>query len=223
MADPVIQLEHITRTFDIGGKPYNAVNDISLTINPGDFIAIMGASGSGKSTLMNIMGCLDSPTQGTYLFEGNNITKERGSRLVDIRRNKIGFVFQSFNLLPRLTAVRNVELPLIYAGVRPKERRRRAIEALNQVGLSQRLEQKPTKLSGGEQQRVAVARALINRPSIILADEPTGNLDSKTSIEIMSLLKSLHQAGSTIVIVTHDTSVAEQAEKQYHFKDGSFI
>lgn len=223
MPTPVIRLDHITRTFAIGDKPYRAVNDVSLTIESGAFIAIMGSSGSGKSTLMNIMGCLDRPTSGNYFFEGTDISQERGNQLVTIRRNKVGFVFQSFNLLPRLSAVNNVELPLVYAGIGAAERRQRAIAALQQVGLQQRLNQKPSKLSGGEQQRVAIARALINHPAIILADEPTGNLDSATAQEIMALLVSLHQSGRTIVMVTHDQSVAAQAQKIIRLKDGTIV
>lgn len=223
MPNPVIRLEHITRTFSIGGKPYHAVNDINLTIYPGDFLAIMGASGSGKSTLMNIIGCLDSPNTGEYFFKDRNITKERGQALVNIRRNEIGFVFQSFNLLPRLTSIRNVELPLVYAGVGPRERRRRSLEALTRVGLQDRTFQKPNKLSGGEQQRVAIARALINSPAILLADEPTGNLDSATSSEIMNMLTSLNEQGRTIVIVTHDADVAARAHKIIKLKDGTIV
>jgi putative ABC transport system ATP-binding protein len=189
----------------------------------GDFIAIMGTSGSGKSTLMNIIGCLDKPTDGKYYFEGNDITDSRGSDLVNIRRNKIGFIFQSFNLLPRLTASNNVELPLVYAGVAGSKRHERAVNALERVGLRERTGQYPTKLSGGEQQRVAIARALINNPTIILADEPTGNLDSKTSNEIMELLENLNRNGSTIIMVTHDENVASKAHKTIKLSDGEII
>ncbi|MFC1663287.1 ABC transporter ATP-binding protein [Patescibacteria group bacterium] len=223
MNDTVIKLEDVSREFVIGEKPFKAVKNLSLEVNQGDFIAIMGTSGSGKSTLMNIIGCLDKPTGGRYYFEGKDITHSRGRELVNIRRNKIGFIFQNFNLLPRLTASRNVELPLIYAGVVGGKRHERAYASLERVGLKERVHQLPNKLSGGEQQRVAIARALVNDPTIILADEPTGNLDSKTSNEIMGILSNLNNNGSTIIMVTHDPSIADITHRIISLKDGQIV
>ncbi len=204
------------------GKPneYTALKGISLTINQGEFVSVMGVSGSGKSTLMNIIGCLDTPTSGEYRLEEEPINEKTGSELVRIRRNKIGFIFQNFNLLPRLTTLANVELPLIYCGFRPKERHQRATAALTSVGLGNKLKRKPTMLSGGEQQRVAIARALVNSPSVILADEPTGNLDSASGNKVMEVLTDLNTKGATVITVTHDKAVADFAKRKVLIQDG---
>lgn len=220
----VVVISRIRKVFE-SGRPNEtiALDDVSLTISKGEFLAIMGVSGSGKSTLMHILGCLDTPTSGTYLFDGENITEKRQRELVTIRRKKIGFIFQTFNLLPRTTSIANVELPLIYQGIGMRERKRRAIEALNQVGLSDRLTNTPAKLSGGQQQRVAIARAIIHHPTLILADEPTGNLDSKSGGEIMDVLKKLNAQGSTIVVVTHDQAIAQRAHRTIKLVDGRIV
>jgi putative ABC transport system ATP-binding protein len=216
-----VRVRDLTKIYHMGEVEVHALAGIDLDIAPGDMLAIMGPSGSGKSTLMNIVGCLDVPTSGVYELDGTDVSKLNDNELAAIRCLKIGFVFQNFNLLPRTTAAANVELPLIYAGVGGRERRRRAHDALTLVGLGDRLDHKPNELSGGQQQRVAIARALINRPALILADEPTGNLDSKTSVEIMRLFQQLNQEqGITVVFVTHDPETADYCRRVVHVRDG---
>jgi putative ABC transport system ATP-binding protein len=223
-ARPVIQLDHIHKIYTMGDVEVHALRGVSLTINEGEFVAIMGASGSGKSTTMNIIGCLDRPTRGTYILDGEDVSEMSKDERADIRCQKIGFVFQGFNLLARTTALENVELPMMYNGCSGKQRRQRALEALGLVGLDERRDHMPNQLSGGQQQRVAIARALVNRPALILADEPTGNLDSATSGEIMGLFQTLNRnQGITIVLVTHETDIAEYAMRQIHFRDGSVV
>ena len=218
---PVVALRDITKFYQMGDVEVQALRGVDLEIWPGEMIAIMGPSGSGKSTLMNIVGCLDVPTGGQYFIDNQDVSRLNDDQLADIRCRKIGFVFQSFNLLSRTTALANVELPLIYAGISGRERRRRAEESLGLVGLGERIHHKPNELSGGQQQRVAIARALINQPSMILADEPTGNLDTKTSVEIMELFQRLNQErGMTIVFVTHNPETAEYCERVVHIRDG---
>jgi putative ABC transport system ATP-binding protein len=218
---PVIRLENIHKTYDLGEIQVHAVRGISIDIYPGEFVAIMGASGSGKSTIMNILGCLDKPTRGHYYLDGADVSVLTKQELAAIRSHKIGFVFQQFNLLARTSALENVELPTIYAGVPIKDRAPRAQEALDKVGLSQRSGHFPSQLSGGQQQRVAIARGLVNRPSLLLADEPTGNLDSRTSVEIMDIFQKLNQEqGLTIAIVTHEPDIAQYAKRAIEFKDG---
>ena len=218
---PVIRLDHIHKTYDLGEIQVHAVRGITLDIFPGEFVAIMGASGSGKSTIMNILGCLDKPTKGHYYLDGHDVSGMTKQELAAIRSHKIGFVFQQFNLLARTSALENVELPTIYAGVPIKERAPRAQAALDRVGLSQRSGHFPSQLSGGQQQRVAIARGLVNRPSLLLADEPTGNLDSRTSVEIMDIFQKLNEEqGLTIAIVTHEPDIAQYAKRAIEFKDG---
>jgi len=218
---PTIRLENIYKTYDLGEIQVPALRGVSLEIYPGEFVAVMGASGSGKSTLMNIVGCLDRPTKGSYLLDGKDVSALTRDELAAIRSHKIGFVFQQFNLLPRTSALENVELPTIYAGVPVDERARRAEEALKRVGLAERAGHFPSQLSGGQQQRVAIARALVNNPSLLLADEPTGNLDSRTSVEIMEILQKLNdQHGLTVVIVTHEPDIAQYAKRALEFRDG---
>jgi putative ABC transport system ATP-binding protein len=216
----VIRIENLTRFYTIGEETVRALNGINLTIQKNEYVALMGPSGSGKSTLMNIIGCLDTPTSGEYFLNGPNVAQLSDSELAAIRNKEIGFVFQTFNLLPRLTALQNVALPLVYAGIPEAERLKKAKEVLEQVGLGDRIKHRPNELSGGQRQRVAVARALVNHPSIILADEPTGNLDSKTSEEIMQLLDIIHQAGNTIVLVTHEEDIALHAKRVVRMRDG---
>ena len=216
----VIRIENLTRFYTIGEETVRALNGINLTIEKNEYVALMGPSGSGKSTLMNIIGCLDTPTSGEYFLNGPNVAQLSDSDLAAIRNKEIGFVFQTFNLLPRLTALQNVALPLVYAGIPEVERLKKAKEVLEQVGLGDRIKHRPNELSGGQRQRVAVARALVNHPSIILADEPTGNLDSKTSEEIMQLLDIIHQAGNTIVLVTHEEDIALHAKRVVRMRDG---
>jgi putative ABC transport system ATP-binding protein len=218
---PVIQVENLHKYYDMGTTTVHALRGISLEIGRGEFVAIMGASGSGKSTLMNLLGCLDKPSEGVYLLNGTNVAELPRSELARIRNNHVGFVFQGFNLLSRTTALENVELPLIYAGMRARERHRRSREALEKVGLGDRVDHVPSQLSGGQQQRVAVARALVNHPSILLADEPTGNLDSRTSVEIMQVFQELNEREHlTILIVTHEPDIAEYSKRILHFRDG---
>lgn len=219
----MIQLEDITKTYQMGELELQVLKGISLKVTRGEFIAIMGASGSGKSTLMNIIGCLDRSTTGDYFLDDLNIQEYSDEELAEIRNQKIGFVFQSFNLLPRLSAIENVELPMLYSQVPTKERSRRAVEALTRLGLGDRTHHKPKELSGGQQQRVSIARALVNQPSIVLADEPTGALDSKTSLEIMGLFQELHSQGITLVVITHDEEVAEYARRVVILRDGEVI
>ena len=218
--EPLITIKDIGRKYVIGAEVIHALKSVSLTINKGEFVALMGPSGSGKSTLMNILGCLDTPTQGEYILNGINVSHMTDNQLADVRNKEIGFVFQTFNLLPRNTALDNVGLPLIYAGVKKAERRERSRRALENVGLGNRVEHKPNELSGGQRQRVAVARALINNPSIILADEPTGNLDTKTSAEIMALLEEIRAKGNTIILVTHEEDIARHAHRIVRMRDG---
>jgi putative ABC transport system ATP-binding protein len=216
----VIQIEKLKKVYQVGDQEIHALREVQLDIAVGDFVAIMGPSGSGKSTMMNVIGCLDLPTSGQFYLDGYSILDAREDELAIIRNQKIGFVFQKFHLLPRATALENVELPMIYAGVPAKERHLRAMEALNSVGLGDRMNNKPNELSGGQQQRVSIARALVNNPVILLADEPTGALDSKTSVEIMGIFQRLNDQGKTVVLVTHDQEVAEYAKRLIHFRDG---
>jgi len=218
--DAVIVTRNLQREYDMGGEVVRALRGVDVTIRRNEFVAIMGPSGSGKSTLMNMIGCLDSPTAGEYWLNGHRVSELPDDELARIRNKEIGFVFQTFNLLPRATALHNVELPLVYAGVSAKERATRAQEALARVGLADRMTHRPNELSGGQRQRVAVARALVNRPSILLADEPTGNLDSTTSVEIMALFEELYRGGQTIVLVTHEHDIAAHAARQVHLRDG---
>jgi putative ABC transport system ATP-binding protein len=215
-----IELENIQKIYQTGDVPVYALRGVSLRVEPGEFVAITGASGSGKSTLMNILGCLDRPTAGVYRFEGRDISTLSRADQAHLRSRKLGFVFQGFNLLKRQTAVENVELPLLYAGVAPGERRARALEMLNLVGLGHRVHHLPTQLSGGQQQRVAIARALVNRPQILLADEPTGNLDSHTGTEILTEFQQLNEQGQTIILVTHDPTIANWARRLVTVRDG---
>jgi len=221
--DSIIQTTDLVKHYRMGDQLVEALRGVSVSVEGGEFLVIMGASGSGKSTLMHIMGCLDHPTSGSLLIDGDDISKVGSSRLADLRNSKIGFVFQQFNLLSRTTAVHNVELPLLYAGIGSSERRRRAVDALEKVGLGHRLSHYPNQLSGGEQQRVAIARALINNPPIIMADEPTGNLDTRSGIEILEILQELHSNGITLVMVTHERDVAEHGDRIIHLRDGSVV
>lgn len=216
----IIETQHIAKTYRMGGEKVHALKDISIQVQKGEYVAFMGPSGSGKSTLMNIVGCLDTPTSGTYILNNNNVSDLSESELATIRNKEIGFVFQTFNLLPRSSALDNVALPLIYAGVGKSDRQERALEVLNSVGLGERAYHKPNELSGGQRQRVAIARALINNPSIILADEPTGNLDTKTSYDVMDLFQDLHDQGNTIIMVTHEDDIAHYAHRIIRLKDG---
>lgn len=220
MEQEVIKLVDITRHFKVGTEVVRALRGLSLNINKNEFVALMGASGSGKSTLMNLLGCLDTPTSGQYFLNSKDVSKLDDNNLAEIRNKEIGFVFQTFNLLPRSTALENVMLPLIYAGFNKAKRLERADEVMAQVQLTDRVEHRPNELSGGQRQRVAIARALINRPSIILADEPTGNLDSVTSIEIMGLMEEIHKAGNTIILVTHEEDIAQHAHRIIRLIDG---
>ena len=215
-----LSLRDVVKTYVMGADTVHALRGVSLDIKPNEYVAVMGPSGSGKSTLMNVIGCLDTPTSGTYSLEGQMVATMSEYQLADIRNQRIGFVFQTFNLIPRTDVFRNVELPLIYAGVGKSERRKRAKEAIERVGLGDRMKHKPNELSGGQRQRVAIARALVCNPSIILADEPTGNLDSKTGDEIMSVLDELHAAGQTIILVTHEDYIAEHALRAIRLRDG---
>jgi putative ABC transport system ATP-binding protein len=218
--DAVIVTRNLQRDYDMGGEIVHALQGVDVTIRKNEFVAIMGPSGSGKSTLMNLIGCLDSPTGGEYWLNGHRVSELGDDALARIRNKEIGFVFQTFNLLPRATALHNVELPLVYAGLGSRERRAQAADALDRVGLKDRMQHRPNELSGGQRQRVAIARALVNRPSILLADEPTGNLDSAISEEIMGLFDGLHGEGQTILLVTHEHDIAAHARRQVHLKDG---
>lgn len=219
----LIQLQHLSKTYGIGDLQVCALNSISLTIDPGEYCAIMGPSGSGKSTMMNIIGCLDRPTQGKYWLDGVEVSQLAPHQLARTRNRKIGFIFQQFHLLPQLTAVENVVLPMIYAGVSAGERESRAIDALRRVGLGNRLSNRPNQLSGGQQQRVAIARAIVNQPRLLLADEPTGALDSQMSQEIMDIFAQLNQQGMTLVMVTHDPEVAQRCQRTITFRDGKVL
>jgi len=220
MNQPIIQIEHISKVYEMGSEEIFALRDVSLSIYPNEYVAIMGPSGSGKSTLMNMLGCLDTPSSGVYNFKGLDVNEMDDNDLATIRNKEIGFVFQTFNLLPRASSLRNVELPLIYAGESTSKRKQRAEEVLASVGLQDRMDHKPNELSGGQRQRVAIARALITNPAIILADEPTGNLDSKTGVEIMKLFHDLHSKGNTIILVTHEEDIARHAHRIVRLKDG---
>jgi putative ABC transport system ATP-binding protein len=216
----VISIENVTKLYVMGEETIHALRGVSLSIHRNEYLAIMGPSGSGKSTLMNMLGCLDTPTSGKYEFNGQDVASMVDDELADIRNREIGFVFQTFNLLARSDALKNVELPLIYAGISPQARHQRAREVLESVGLKERVHHKPNELSGGQRQRVAIARALVNRPSIILADEPTGNLDSKTGVEIMALFEDLYELGNTLIVVTHEESIARHARRIIRLRDG---
>ena len=219
----IITVDNVNKTYKNGSLELQVLKNISFKVDKGEFLAIMGSSGSGKSTMMNILGCLDNQYEGKYILDGIDISKSTENELSEIRNKKIGFIFQSFNLLPRLTALENVELPLIYSSVPKEERHKRANELLEMVGLKERTHHRPNELSGGQRQRVAIARALVNNPSIILADEPTGNLDSKSEAEIIEILKKLNKMGKTIVIVTHEPNIGEIAQRKIVFKDGEII
>ena len=216
----LIETRDLWKTYVMGAEEIHALRGVSLHIARGEYVAIMGPSGSGKSTLMNLIGCLDTPTKGSYVLNGKEVSTMDDDELARVRNEEIGFVFQTFNLLPRATALHNVELPLVYAGVSARERQQRAREALEKVDLASRMNHKPNELSGGQRQRVAIARALVNNPSILLADEPTGNLDSKTGVEIMGLFARLHEAGNTIILVTHEADIAAHAHRVVHIRDG---
>lgn len=218
--EPIIAVKDLRKTYIMGDTQVNALQSISLDIRKNEYVALMGPSGSGKSTLMNLLGCLDSPTEGYYFLNNTNVSTMTDNELAEVRNKEIGFVFQTFNLLPRLSALENVALPLVYAGISKSKRTERAEEVLHSVGLGDRMSHKPNELSGGQRQRVAIARALVNSPSIILADEPTGNLDSKTSVEIMGILGQLHQLGNTIILVTHEPDIAEYAHRVVRMRDG---
>ena len=217
---PLIETVDLWKSYVMGSEEIHALRGVSISIERGEYVAIMGPSGSGKSTLMNLIGCLDTPSKGSYLLNGKQVSQMNDNELARVRNEEIGFVFQTFNLLPRATALHNVELPLVYAGVPAKDRQDRAKTALAKVELTDRMTHRPNELSGGQRQRVAIARALVNNPSILLADEPTGNLDSKTGLEIMGLFERLHQAGNTIVLVTHEADVAAYAYRAIHIRDG---
>lgn len=220
MSDNVIEVKGIVRNFKLGQEVVKVLKGLDLVVKKGDYVALMGPSGSGKSTLMNLLGCLDTPTDGTYKLNGTDVSSLSDDQLADIRNKEIGFVFQTFNLLPRTTALDNVALPMVYAGKTKKERMERAQEVLESVGLGDRMDHQPNQLSGGQRQRVAVGRALVNKPSIILADEPTGNLDSKTGVEIMGLFDQIHAQGNTVILVTHEEDIADHAHRVIRLRDG---
>lgn len=220
MSNPIIDITALTREFKVGSEIVKALRGIDLSVQKNEYVAMMGPSGSGKSTLMNLLGCLDTPTAGAYSLNGTDVSSLKDDDLAVIRNKEIGFIFQTFNLLPRLTALENVALPLVYAGYNAEDRNRKAAEVLGKVGLADRMDHRPNQLSGGQRQRVAVARALVNNPSIILADEPTGNLDSKTSLDIMNLFEEIHQMGNTVIVVTHEEEVASHAHRILRLRDG---
>ena len=217
---PIIDIKHLRKTYHMGTQTVHALKDVSLSINKNEYVALMGPSGSGKSTLMNLLGCLDTPSEGQYILNNQDVSILSDAELAMIRNKEIGFVFQTFNLLPRLSALENVALPLVYAGVSKADRLKKAHEVLEAVGLADRVNHKPNELSGGQRQRVAIARALVNDPAIILADEPTGNLDTKTSIEIMALFEKIHDSGNTVILVTHEPDIAEHAHRVVRLRDG---
>ena len=223
MGDPVAQLQGVAKVYGSGEMAVKALDGVDLTVNRGDYLAVMGASGSGKSTAMNILGCLDRPSSGSYRLNNTPVEDLSDDQLADLRNRDLGFVFQQFHLLPQLSALDNVILPMVYAGVPAAERRQRAQAALERVGLGQRLNNKPNQLSGGQQQRVAIARAIINQPALLLADEPTGALDSQTTAEVLDIFDALHRGGMTVVMVTHEDDVAARAEKIVHFRDGRIL
>lgn len=216
----IVEIKNVKKEYTLGGETVTALDNVSFTVNKGDFIAIIGPSGSGKSTLMNIIGCLDTPDSGEYYLDGQNVFSLKSKQLAEVRNHKIGFIFQSFNLLTKQSAFENVELPLVYRGIGSKERKEIAMQALKKVGLLERAGHKPTELSGGQQQRVAIARALAGNPPILLADEPTGALDSKTGVEVMNLMKDLNRQGHTIILITHDLEIAKQAKRVIRIQDG---
>ncbi len=220
MNEAIIKIQDITKFYKVGNQLVKALNGVDMNVNRNEFVALMGPSGSGKSTLMNIIGCLDTPTAGSYILNQKDVSRMIDDELAEIRNKEIGFIFQTFNLLPRYSTLENVALPLVYAGIGKTERNKRASEVLEQVGLGDRMKHKPNELSGGQRQRVAVARALVNEPSIILADEPTGNLDTKTSYEIMALLDDIHRSGNTIILVTHEEDIAQHAKRIVRLRDG---
>ena len=220
MSNPIIEIKGLKREFTVGAELVKALRGVDVSINKNEYVAMMGPSGSGKSTLMNLLGCLDTPTAGDYSLNGTDVSSLKDDALAEIRNKEIGFIFQTFNLLPRLTALENVALPLVYAGYNTEDRNARAAEVLEKVGLGDRMDHRPNQLSGGQRQRVAVARALVNNPSIILADEPTGNLDSKTSLDIMRLFEEIHQMGNTLIVVTHEEEVAAHAHRILRLRDG---
>ena len=220
---PLLKIEHIFKKYNQGDLAVMALNDINFEVEEGEFVSIMGTSGSGKSTMMNILGCLDRPTEGAYYLEDEDVANFNDGKLAEVRNKKIGFVFQSFNLLPKLSALENVELPMVYAGLGRKERHERAIEALTKVGLEKRVHHKPNEISGGQRQRVAIARALVNEPAILMADEPTGNLDTKSTFEIMEIFQRLNDEGTTVVMVTHEPDVAQYTKRIVTFRDGIII
>jgi putative ABC transport system ATP-binding protein len=221
--DPVIRLERLNRRYRMGGEHIDALGSVDLTVERGDYLAIMGPSGSGKSTLMNVIGCLDTPTGGAYWLNGKPVSAMNEKQLARVRNSEIGFVFQTFNLLPRMTALANVEVPLVYAGIKRRERDSRAKQALETVGLADRMLHRPSEMSGGQRQRVAIARALVTNPSLLLADEPTGNLDSATGREIMALFDHLHAEGNTLIVVTHEPHIARHARRAIHLSDGNIV
>ena len=220
MSNSIIKIKGLTREFTVGAELVRALKGVDVSINKNEYVAMMGPSGSGKSTLMNLLGCLDTPTAGSYSLNGTDVSLLKDDSLAEIRNHEIGFIFQTFNLLPRLTALENVALPLVYAGYNTEERNKKAAEVLEKVGLGDRMDHRPNQLSGGQRQRVAVARALVNNPSIILADEPTGNLDSKTSLDIMRLFEEIHEMGNTLIVVTHEEEVAAYAHRILRLRDG---
>ncbi len=220
MSKPIIQLSELSKIYQMGSQEVRALDGVSFDVMQNEYIAIMGPSGSGKSTLMNLIGCLDTPTTGTYILNNQDVSELDDAELAEVRNREIGFVFQTFNLLPRTDCLSNVELPLIYSGIKTAERRKRSIETLERVGLGDRIDHKPNELSGGQRQRVAIARALVNRPSILLADEPTGNLDTQTGEEIMMLFEELYRSGNTIIVVTHEPEIAQHARRIIRLRDG---